>query len=77
MAIARLHGNLREAADEVAELFETARYELNAAELRDKWELAVELGGSAIVPWHVTADIVRKMISVVMAEVLADAKRAA
>ena len=77
MAIARLHANLSEAAAEVVELFQTARYELNTVELRDELKLAVELGGSAIVPWHMTADIVEKMIDVVVAEVLADAARAA
>jgi hypothetical protein len=77
MAIARLHTNLREAADEVVVLFKSARIELTEAELRSELNLAVNLGGGAIVPFHMTPDIVEKMIAVTAAEVLGYAARAA
>lgn len=70
MCVARLHVNLREAAGEVVTLFETARFQLSPEELRDELNLAVELGGSAIVPWHLSSGVVGKMIGVVVAEVL-------
>jgi len=73
MTIARLHANLREAVAEVVGLVQTAKYELAASELREELKPAVEVAGSAIVPWHMTADIVEKMISLVVAEALGDA----
>lgn len=73
MTIARLHGNLREAAAEVVELFQIVRSVLNAGELCDELKLAVEVGASAIVPWYVTGAVVGKVIGLVVAEVLADA----
>ncbi len=68
MTIARLHANLTEAAGEVVILFKTAGYELTPTELRDELNLAVELGGSTIVPWHMSAGAVEKMIGVVVTE---------
>ena len=73
MTIARLHANLREAVAEVVGLVQTAKYELAASELREELKPAVEVAGSAIVPWQMTADIVEKMISLVVAEALGDA----
>jgi hypothetical protein len=76
MAIARLHENLREAAEEVVALFKTARIELTEVELRSELDLAADLAGSAIVPWNTSPDIVEKMIAVTAAEVLGYARAA-
>jgi len=77
MAIARLHTNLHEAANEVVALFETARIELTDAELGQELKLAVDLAGSAIVPCNITLEIVGKMIALTVAKVLGYAARAA
>ncbi len=68
MMVAKLHGNLLEAAGEIVELFKTEGYELTPAKLCDELNLAVELGGSTIVPWHMSVGAVEKMIEVVVAE---------
>lgn len=77
MMIAKLHVNLSEAAAEVVNLFQIARYELTRTELRDELSRAVELGGSTIVPWHMSVGVVDRMIDFVVGEVLGYAARAA
>ncbi|MGC2303511.1 hypothetical protein [Candidatus Binatus sp.] len=68
MTIALLHSNLREAAAEAVTLFETAKFRLSPEELRDELYLAVELGGSSIVPWHLGREVVKRMIALVVSE---------
>jgi len=68
MCVARLHANLSEAAGEVVTLYRTAGYVLDAETLREKLDFAVSVAGSTIVPWHMSAGAVEKMIEVVVAE---------
>jgi len=65
MILAELFKNLREAAAEVVQLFETANYDLSGEELKAELVLAVEMGGSRIVPWRLDAKLVEQAIEIV------------
>ena len=66
MTLARLRANLIEARGEIVKLYQTVKLPLVAETLRGELNLAVEVGGGAIVPYHLDPWIVKTAIEFVV-----------
>jgi hypothetical protein len=66
MTLARLRANLLEAKAEVVSLYRTAKLPLDLETLRAELNLAIEVGGGTIVPYHLDASIVGMAIDFVV-----------
>jgi hypothetical protein len=67
LTLARMRGNLFEAKAQIVELYRAAKYPLDEEILQADLNLAVKVGGSQIVPWHLDARVVQKAIDLVVA----------
>jgi len=74
MTLGRLRANLLEARDEVVQLYQTVKLALDAETLRAELNLAVEFGGSAIVPARLAPSIVEMAIDFVVAGAICGVK---
>lgn len=77
MLLARLRGNLVDAAHELAEKLRRDDCPVTGETIRDAiiFETARAIPRSVLIPWHLTDDVIEPMIGIVVADFFSNAGR--